>query len=65
MDNIFLRSERPEEILKKYKIKHLIFRKDNKFTKYISKVSGIIKVYENESVVVFDYKAPKKGASVQ
>jgi hypothetical protein len=67
MDNIFLRSERPEEILKKYKIKHLIFRKDNKFAKYISKVPGIVKIYENESVAVFDYKPEQqagKGARI-
>lgn len=56
ISSAYMESARPEEILDKYGIRHIIFRKSRSFAKYLQKIPGIKKVYENESVIIYDYK---------
>lgn len=59
--SFFITYEDPAAILDKYGIKHVIFRKELPYAKYLRNVRGIRKAYENEKVVVFDYNPDDKG----
>jgi hypothetical protein len=55
VDCILQGDERPpDEVIEKYGIRHIIFSKERSFAWYVSRLPGVTKVYENESVVVFD-----------
>jgi energy-converting hydrogenase Eha subunit E len=58
--SIFFEFEKPEAILDKYKIKHIVFRKDLPYAKYLRNIPGVKMVYENDEVVVFDYQRGKE-----